>query len=83
MTRKEMEEKYFNLNGEKNYEEAQRRIKEAMERGEMYVYLPREGYSCFSWWATSETIQRLREDGFDIDKVWQPSEYWSIEWYPE
>ena len=34
----------------------------------------------FTWSATEETIARLREDGFDIDKVWDPWEYWSIEW---
>ena len=82
MTMEEMERLYLKTTGEANYEEAQRRIKEAMQRGEMYVYLPRETFSNqFSWWATSETISRLREDGFDIDEVWQPYEYWSIEWY--
>ena len=34
----------------------------------------------FNWSATDGTIARLREDGFDIDKVWDPWEYWSIEW---
>ena len=65
-----------------NYEEAQKRIKEAMESGEKYVYLPgKNGGRCeFAWSATEETIARLRKDGFDIDKVWQPWEYWSIEW---
>ena len=72
---------YSTLHGENNYEEAQQRIKNAMMHGEKYVLLPREGFSDFSWHASSETIARLREDGFDIDKVWQPYEYWSIEWY--
>lgn len=82
MTREEMERRYLKTTGEANYEEAQNRIKEAMQQGKMYVYLPRETFSNqFSWWATSETISRLRDDGFDIDEVWQPYEYWSIEWY--
>lgn len=34
----------------------------------------------FNWSATDGTIARLREDGFDIDKVWDPWDYWSIEW---
>ena len=64
-----------------NYEEAQKRIKEAMESGKKYVYLPGKHSSGeFTWSATEETIARLRKDGFDIDKVWQPWEYWSIEW---
>ena len=65
-----------------NYEEAQKRIKEAMESGEKYVYLPGKNGSSgeFNWSATDETIARLREDGFDIDKVWNPWKYWSIEW---
>ena len=64
-----------------NYEEAQRRIKEAMESGEKYVYLHGKHSSgeC-TWSATDETIARRREDGFDIDKVWNPWKYWSIEW---
>lgn len=77
-----MEERYLKTKGESNYEEAQRRIKEAMQNGDSYVYLPKEEFSHqFSWWATSETISRLVEDGFDLNKVWQPFEYWSIEWY--
>ena len=53
-----------------------------MESGEKYVYLPGKNDSSgeFTWSATDETIARLREDGFDIDKVWNPWEYWSIEW---
>ena len=53
-----------------------------MESGKRYVYLPgKNGGSCeFTWSATNETITRLREDGFDIDVVWDPWEYWSIEW---
>jgi hypothetical protein len=82
MTKKEMMEAYYtNGDSEKNYEEAQRRIKEAMESGEKYVYLPgKNGAAEFFWVATGETIARLREDGFDIDVVWDPWEYWSIEW---
>lgn len=82
MTRQEMEERYLKTKGEANYEEAQRRIQEAMQNGYHYVYLPKEEFSHeFSWWATSETIHRLVEDGFDLNKTWQPYEYWSIEWY--
>lgn len=83
MTREEMVNAYYtNGDGEKNYEEAQRRIKEAMENGEKYVYLPGKNGSSgeFSWSATSDTIGRLIADGFDIDKVWDPWEYWSVEW---
>ena len=71
---------YFKGSDEGNYEEAQRRIKEAMEKGENYVFLPKTPGE-FNWVATSETIERLMNDGFDIDKVWQPWEYYSVEWY--
>ena len=82
MTRQEMVEKYSAIGGENNYVEAQRRIKEAMLKGESYVLLPKEEFNGeFSWWATSDTISRLVNDGFDLNKVWQPAEYWSIEWY--
>jgi len=82
MTKEEMMESYYaNGDGEKNYEEAQKRIKKAMEKGEPYVLLPgKNNESEFSWVATYDTIARLREDGFDIDKVWDPWEYWSVEW---
>ena len=65
-----------------NYEEAQRRIKEAMESGKKYVYLPgKNGGSIeFTWSATEETIERLRKDGFDIDVTWNPCIWWSVEW---
>lgn len=83
MTKEEMVSAYYaNGDGERNYEEAQKRIKEAMQNGEKYVYLPGKNGSSgeFTWSATYDTIVRLREDGFDIDKVWDPFEYWSIEW---
>ena len=82
MTKEEMVNAYYtNGDGERNYEEAQKQIKEAMENGESYVFLPGKN-SCdeFSWVASPDTIARLREDGFDIDKVWNPWEYWSVEW---
>lgn len=76
-----MDAYYINDGGEKNYEEAQKKIKEAMQKGEPYVLLPgKNGADEFSWVATYDTIARLREDGFDIDKVWAPWEYWSVEW---
>lgn len=82
MTKEEMLEKYSQRCFENNYEEAQKRIKEAMLKGEQYVLLPgKNNEDEFSWVAVPETISRLREDGFDIDKVWDPWEYWSIEWY--
>ena len=82
MTKDEMMGAYYaNGDGEKNYEEAQRRIKEAMLAGEKYVYLPgKNSRDEFNWAATYDTIARLREDGFGIDEVWDPFEYWSIEW---
>ena len=83
MTKEEMINAYYtNGNGERNYEEAQKIIKEAMESGKKYVYLPgKNGGSCeFTWSATEETIARLRKDGFDIDKVWDPCIWWSVEW---
>jgi hypothetical protein len=81
MTKEEMVKAYYTNDDEKNYEEAQRRIKEAMIAGEKYVYLPgKNSRDEFDWIATYDTIARLREDGFDIDKVWNPYEYWSIEW---
>ena len=82
MTREEMVNAYYTGYDNQNYEEAQKRIKEAMESGEKYVYLPgKNGSGCeFTWSATDGTIAKLREDGFDIDVVWDPWEYWSIEW---
>ena len=83
MTKEEMVNAYYTPGYNKlNYEEAQKRIKEAMESGEKYVYLPGKNGSSgeFTWSATYETIARLREDGFDIDVVWDPWDYWSIEW---
>lgn len=84
MTKDEMLKEYSILDSENNYKEAQRRIAEAMKRGEKCVYLPGKCNSEeFNWSATYETISRLREDGFDIDKEWDPFEYWSVEWYDE
>ena len=83
MTKDEMVSAYYaNGDGERNYEEAQKRIKEAMVNGEKYVYLPGKNGSSdeFVWSATHDTIMRLIEDGFDVDKVWDPFEYWSVEW---
>ena len=83
MTKEEMINAYYtNGDSRRNYEEAQRRIKEAMQKGESHVYLPGKNDSGgkFTWSATEETIAKLREDGFDIDVVWDPWEYWSIEW---
>lgn len=83
MTKEEMMNAYYtNGDDEKNYEEAQRRIKEAMASGEKYVYLPGKNGSSgeFIWSATPLTISRLIADGFDIDKEWDPWEYWSVEW---
>ena len=60
MTKDEMLAKYSPHKGENNYREAQKRIKEAMENGEKYVYLPgKNSRGDFSWCATSETISRL------------------------
>ena len=82
MTKEEMLASYSQDNVDNNYKEAQKRIKEAMLKGEKYVYLPgKNNKDEFSWVALPETISRLREDGFDVDKVWNPWEYWSIEWY--
>jgi hypothetical protein len=81
MNKEEMMSQYYINEPENNYREAQKRIKEAMEKGELYVYLPgKNSRSDFSWCATYETIDRLRDDGFDIDVVWEPWEYWSVEW---
>ena len=84
MTKEEMLREYSTTKGENNYQEAQRRIVEAMRQGEKCVYLPGKFPTddC-GWVATYETITRLQEDGFDIDKVWNPWEYWSVEWYDE
>lgn len=78
MTKDEMLKKYSSS----NYEEAQRRIKEAMQAGEKYVYLPGKDAldSVFDWICTSETASKLKEDGFNIDEVWNPCEYYSVEW---
>ena len=79
MTRDALVKKYFKNS---NYEEAQRRIIEAMKSGKNYVYLPgKVSRADFDWCATEDTIERLRIDGFDIDQTWNPWEYWSVEWY--
>lgn len=78
MTKDEMLKKYSISNRENNYKEAQRRIAEAMKNGEKYVLLSGKN---FRGEFTQETIDRLEEDGFDIDRVWNPFEYWSVEWY--
>lgn len=72
---------YTNGGGERNYEEAQKLIKEAMEKGKSYVLLPgKNSRDEFGWVASPDTIAKLQEDGFDIDKMWNPWEYWSVEW---
>ena len=80
MTKQEMMEKFYAPKD--NYGEAQRRIKEAMEKGEPYVLLPgKHGpYEDGSWVADVDTILHLKDDGFDIDEVWNAWEYWSVEW---
>ena len=82
MTKEQMMNKFYTKKEGYNYKEAQLRIQSAMRRGEPYVLLPgKNGMTAdFSWTATPETIQKLRRDGFDIDKVWDPFEYWSVEW---
>ena len=81
MTKEEMLDAYY-TDYDKNYKEAQKRIKEAMESGKKCVYLPgKNGGRCeFTWSATEETIERLRKDGFDIDVTWNPCIWWSVEW---
>lgn len=82
MTKEQMMSKFYTKRGSYNYKEAQLKIQSAMRRGEPYVLLPgKNGMTHdFSWTALPETIERLRKDGFDIDKVWNPFEYWSVEW---
>lgn len=81
MTKQRMMELYYKEYTEANYERAQEMIQKAMKNGLEYVYLPgKSNCSAFDWCATPETIDRLREDGFDIDVVWNPWEYWSVEW---
>ena len=81
MTKEEMMSAYYSESSENNYAKAQEEIREAMKNGEKFVYLPgKNSRDEFSWCATPETINRLREDGFDIDVVWNPWEYWSVEW---
>lgn len=71
---------YVNLDN-KNYEEAQEKIKEAMKAGKKHILLPgKNNADNFDWVATPKTISRLKEDGFDIDKIWDPWERWSVEW---
>lgn len=81
MTKDEMIAHYFRGGIENNYAEAQDRIKKAMLEGNIYVYLPKEEYAGeFNWVALTSTICRLKEDGFNINKIWDPEEYWSVEW---
>ena len=73
--------RYYGQEKERNYKEAQMRIIEAMKRNDKHVLLPgKSNAKSFGWTAIPETITRLKEDGFDIDVVWNPCEYWSIEW---
>jgi len=89
MTKDQMIERFllsrFELVGEdKNYVEAQKRIKAAMEMGGYRVNLPgksAESKKEFSWTATLETIEHLKKDGFQVDVVNNEPDYWSIEWY--
>ena len=62
-----------------NYKRCQDIIQDAMNSGEKYVFIPKD-YPCFSWYATNKTIERLKEDGFIIDKMFEPDEYHSVEW---
>lgn len=81
MTKDEMLERFSPMSEKNNYLEAQKRIAKAMAEGKSYVYLP-INLPCFSWHATVETITKLVvEDGFKLNEVWQPAEYYSIEWY--
>jgi hypothetical protein len=82
MSKEEMMAEYYAPNLDRNYKEAKERIKEAMINNEKYVYLPGKNGSSneFKWSAFPETIARLEKDGFDIDKAWDPWEYWSVEW---
>ena len=76
-----MIEKYYKPSVELNYIEAQERIKEAMQVNENYVYLPKETYKHeFKWFLMPDTLVRLLEDGFRVNELWDPEEYWSIEW---
>lgn len=84
MTKEEMVKRYLVTKGNANYEEAQRRIRDAMLKGENYVQLPKPEFeSQFGWAVCSETLERLKEDGFAINKEWQPYEYYSVEWYED
>lgn len=82
MRKEDMMKRYYTRKDVYNYKEAQLRIQSAMRRGEPYVLLPgKNGMTAdFNWVALPETIERLKNDGFDIDKVWDPFEYWSVEW---
>lgn len=74
-------ELYYINNPQNNYDEALKRIEKAMRKGEKYVNLPgKNNPDDFNWVATEEAIEQLRNDGFDVDVVWSPWEYWSIEW---
>lgn len=84
MTKEEMVKRYLVTKGNANYEEAQRRIRDAMLKGENYVKLPKPEFeSQFGWAVCPETLERLKEDGFAVDKEWQPYGYHSIEWYED
>ena len=81
MTKEEMMNAYYVNLDNKNYEEAQEKIKKAMKAGEKHIMLPgKNNADNFDWVATPYTIAKLIADGFDIDKIWDPYEYWSVEW---
>ena len=57
MTKDEMMDLYYIKNPQNNYEEALKRIKEAMQNGEKYTYLAgKSSQDDFNWVATEETI---------------------------
>lgn len=67
----------------KNYEEAQKKIADAMSNGEFSISFPCDEFCFgrrFSWWIFPYTIEQLRLDNFDIKEQLPQNGYITISW---
>lgn len=75
MTKNEMLNLYYN----ENYDKIQNLIKNAMQKGEHYIHVGREGYGWDpDYVCTDKTKSKLLEDGFEILEA--SYDEWQIQW---
>ena len=76
MTKDEMIKQYY----ANNYTTIQNQIKEAMEKGEHYIYVGIDGFDGFKpeCLCTYETRDKLIEDGFEVTDA--SYDEWKISW---